>query len=259
MISFVGRLLRGEIISDPVLTPSGFEVAKLPLVDDDEPATEQTVEPDVDVFGQAFVLIYVDSKGEISERRVIGRACYNLNENIMFRAKCLERQSVRTFRVDRISQLFCGVTGEQLSPITDYLSPNETLDGDNSKNQNSLRAATRVLMTLARSDGHVHPKELEVIDNFLNSARDRLDLSVNIDNLRSYARRLAPDFENFIETAEAALRGQRMFAFQLIEAARVLVKADGAVTREEHVLIDDLMQLARIKGKIGSGEKFTSL
>lgn len=259
MFSFIQRLLNGEKLPDPVLTPPGFIGAILPPQDDPEPTAQFIIHEDIDVFGQAFVIVYQDEKKEVSQRRVIGRSCYELHENIMFQAKCLERQATRTFRVDRIKELYCGVTGELLDPISDFISPSEIRESSGAKYSNPIRSAIRVLMTLARADGYVHPKELEILDRFISLAKAHAGPSVNVTALRKYAERLAPDFEGFLDAAEVAFKGKHQFAFEFIECARLLVKADGVVTDEEHILIDDLMHLARAEEVVKRGDRFTPI
>lgn len=274
--SWIRRLRRGEAMADPVMEPPGFK-ARLPEKDevDEIPKSNRSEHPPrgKDRDGRAFIIVYRNANGDDSERRITVCYTYQERRQSYILAHCHERASVRCFRLDRISALYCGATGEALNPIKSYLEPewikaetkastaNDSVRRRRTNpNLKQLRAALRVLMTLSRCDGHVHPLELDVVSAFLADVGPSCGLSeAEVLEMCSYAALLAPSFTGFLGATELAFSKKGQFSFNLVQAARRLVIADHKITDDEHAMIDDLMMLARAYDAVKPGDQLVPL
>lgn len=196
------------------------------------------------IAGVGCILNYRDAGGEESNRRVTCRRLNRIADALYLQALCHERGAQRTFRIDRIVEVACGVTGKVHRPSDPYFARYIAQEGDASsvgfflgvKRAADLRAGLNVLAFLARADGKVVPEEREVIAEFCRS------FAVRYGNDRfahegacGYADRLAPDAEQFYValerlTVEGAPQG---LARLVADAANRLISADGVQHERE--------------------------
>lgn len=258
MLHIFKKLFAGEPVAvvEPVLTPPGFAGPRLPVVDVEEAAPAEPVVPD-DVVealkNRAFVIVYVDTSGNESERRIMCREVYPSGGKTYVQAICLERRAPRLFRVDRIEEVYCGVTGENLgAPDIVFVSwgPERPVRRPPQPDPavTAARRALRVLATLARCDGAVHPSEERVIREFLDaglpagvSAKDRAELL-------DYGLRLAPSYGSFVESFEQLLEASPRLVPAVLMAAIDVAEADGHWHPEEMEAIKFLIDVARENG-----------
>lgn len=258
MLHIFKKLFAGEPVTviEPVMTPPGFSGARLPDFDDEE---EVPAAPDLPndaaeaLKNRAFVIVYVDTSGNESERRIMCREVYPSGGKTYVQAICLERRAPRLFRVDRIEQVYCGVTGEDLGepsvvfvswgaerPVRRPPQPDPAIT--------AARRALRVLATLARCDGAVHPSEDRVIRAFLDeslptgvSAKERAELL-------DYGLRLAPSYGSFVDSFEQLLETSPRLVPAVLVAAIDVAEADGHWHPEEMEAIKFLIDVAREGG-----------
>jgi uncharacterized tellurite resistance protein B-like protein len=272
-VSWIGRAQRGESIENPVLTPSGFE-AKLGNADPDDtiPPINQKLAPPKgqDRDGRSFIIEYRDSTNKVSERRVTVSYIYKSGVYGYVMALCHERKAMRTFRLDRVVGLYSAITGEALQPIRVHLRPlwsrapvAEGSAGSERSltiNMKPLRAAMRVLMTLARCDGHTHSLEVKVVKDFINEIAPRFNLGDSeILELAAYARYLGPNLTDFEKDLRQAFSLKGYSAFALVQYARLLIVADKKLANEEFLMIGDLMAIARSCGAVKPGDSLVEL
>jgi len=219
--------------------PAGFSPS-IPDYDYDEDEHGFTeLPPDLEgVAGFGCILTYSDSKGNVSLRRV---TCRKLSERagvLYVQAYCHERGALRTFRVDRITELACSVTGEVFVPATLFFERFPVAHdggaavgfGLNVRLATDLRAGLNVLAFLAKVDGNVLPEERDVISRYCQSfglryADDRFDF----DGVCSYAENLAPDAETFYVSIERLTRSGAPAGLAALtrQCAGQLIDADG--------------------------------
>lgn len=258
MLHIIKKLFSGEPVAleEPVLTPPGFAGPRLPEVDpDDEPgASEGAILVDVSALAnRAFVIGYVDSSGNQSERRIICREVYPSGGRAYLQAICLERQAPRSFRVDRISEVYCGVTGEDLGPAEKVFivwgaeRPVRRPPQPNPAVANARRAL-QILATLARCDGHVHPAEEKVIKAFLQDHLPNGTPQSTRSELLDYGLRLAPSFGTFVATFEQMLVESEPQVRAVLQGAIDVAEADGHWHPEELEAIKFLVDVAREAG-----------
>lgn len=236
----------GQMTVVPSL-PSG-RVPSLPPDDDDEDGPEgedrmaDRAPPDAPPPSLALFLVYVNAKGEGSQRRVsIRRLVGNPPTNLM--AWCHERKAMRNFRIDRISEAVDPATGEVLvgAAIVELI-----LDAGFTPLDPRLRRAAEVLVFLMRCDGLAHPAEWTAIDDSL----DRYCLRFGGDDdalagAKLLARRIAPDSDDFLRGMRAFAADDRAAAIArwLRQALTDVADADGRHSPEEFAWLMEVQSL----------------
>lgn len=204
MLESILELIRGRRVvpaAPPSFTP------KLPAVDASDYEEPDDLEPDLEsVAGIGCIITYEDTKGAVSIRRVTCRKLSNKGAVLYLQAFCHERTAMRTFRVDRIDEIACGVTGEVFPSADAFFERYEVSRtggaavgfGLSVKLATDLRAGLNVLAFLAKADGRLCPDEAEAVEGFCRSfamryAGDEFDF----EGAGRYACELAPDAETF--------------------------------------------------------------
>lgn len=248
VIPFIGRLSNGEQIPEPAITPAGFEGPQLPGADViPNPASAAPNDALTLALGQrAFVIGYRDHAGQVSERRVVALEVFEEGGDVFLRARCLERQALRAFRVDKIEKIRSGVTGEDLgAPQTVF---GAALSHPALKRLNSTRAAVRyalrALMTVARADGELHPDEMDVVEVFLEMALPDATPE-DIENLLQHAAGLAPSFETFLEAVDRVCLADPQLAELMAGSALTLAQANEPVEADEADLVADMAMILK--------------
>lgn len=258
MRNLLRRWLRGDAAPAPALTPATFESARLPEIDEVEPCEAPSdLSPDVDLNGRALIISYTDSRGEPSERRIIAKLCYVAGALTYLQAICLERRASRTFRVDRISAVYCGVTGEDLGAPAVFFIPSEAREKPQGPRGRArrpaaqypeMRAVLGLLITVARSDGEVHASEREVLERFVQKTMPEETDQAVLDDLVAWAWERAPSYDLFMSGCDFAFEQQPEWGLTLISAVTDMIRADGKVTPEELGLRDDMLWIAKACG-----------
>ena len=241
MLKELWQLIEGHSVR-PV-APTGFAPV-LPDVDDTDPLEEiQTLELGP-IAGVGCILTYQDTKGQVSVRRVTCRRLSHLKDVLYVQAYCHERQKMRTFRIDRIAETACGVTGEIFVPGSSFFDRFSVTDdggaavsfGLNPRLAADLRAALNVLAFLAKADGRIVPEERTVMHEFCQSFGVRYSREdFDFEGVCQHAQRLAPDAETFFValgrlTRRDAPQGLRPIVCRF---AGDLIEADGEQHPEE--------------------------
>lgn len=266
MLNQIRRAVFGEPVAPPPLQTPGFRGAHLPPEDLDPAPPPPEIAPldPVDsvldgLVNRPFVIVYTDAQGQGSERRIVTREVYRAGGQVYLKAVCLERSAPRTFRVDRIREVYCGVTGEDLGRADRVFVPWAERDvprpsrgdpgpGDGvilrapSPSQIAVRFAVRVLMTVARSDGDVHPGEMAVVERFLDAAG--ADSEAERADVLDFAFHQAPSPATFRQDFMMVASLARGALPHLIEAVGEVVAADGVLAEEESELMAHLLVLA---------------
>lgn len=234
--------LAGKAVQPPV--PSGRMVSVPDDELDDEPDHLEAHAKSEEVpFPGALFIEYRDSKGQLSQRRIICRE-YDASTRLL-RAVCQERKALRSFRVDRIELACCTVTGEvfEIEEVLTHLLSRGVgaLDG-------RLRRVVLVLVYLMRCDRDVADEELEVLERAITSFALRFagDDATVADGLRM-ANLAAPTDKDFLKALQWVSRHpeRRKLAAFIRQWAHEMVVADGVLAFEEHVAgraIDEALQ-----------------
>lgn len=216
-------------------------------LEDDPNITEDDVQFDeneetVSIAGLSLVLEYENSKRELSQRLVTCRQ-FSINAGKSYlKAYCHHRTALRTFRLDRVKDVFDAKTGESLSPVQAFFaqfSPDKMTKsgltwGLSVGQRADLVALLNALVFLARCDREFHPSEAQCLESALTSFWIRMEILGNPDftEILDYADRLAPDGETFW-IAMHRFRENDVLARVFRAQAQALIEADGVIREEE--------------------------
>lgn len=219
-----------------------FEQIELSVPEFDEDEEADKLEEIEKVGGLSVIIEYTDSKGATSQRLI---TCRNLSVRAgkdYINAYCHNRKAPRSFRIDRIKNIFDSKTGECLSPAQAFFANFEP-----DKNARSgltwglsvgrradLIALLNALVFVARSDKEFHPSEREVLEQSLASFWLRLEIAgdPDFDDILDYADRLAPDGETFW-VAMHRFKEDPTLSEIFSRQANLLIQADGIIHKTE--------------------------
>lgn len=187
-----------------------------------------------DSLALIYHLTYLDSGGDESVRVVTLRRIDPDSSGLKLLCWCHSANGLRHFRVDRIRQVFCLVTGEVFDDAQGYFLSHQMILAPSDPEAYALsicRHEVNILTVLAASDGCLHPDEQERI---LIHVYDRSPhLSLNEALLRRRLAKIVPDVAAF----EAAMIRMGRFGAgdpqALVKSMRKLVDADGQIAPEE--------------------------
>lgn len=194
------------------------------------------------VSGQNVVLIYVDSRGSRSERHVRCRKLAQSAEAMHLSAWCELRQQLRSFRVDRIVEVFDAVSGESLGDGTHWARGFVADSGNTSgyrfgltpRDFADLNAALNVLAFVSRCDHEQHPAEMEAAMGFVCAWWLRRDFRHDLDEtaLWNWVTSLAPDAETFFTSLRRSIQNPLIAPLLRRWLAQVIVADDVIHERE---------------------------
>jgi hypothetical protein len=181
-------------------------------------------------------ITYCSGAGHASCRVVAVQRVWRAGRVIYMQGVCQLRHAVRTFRVDRISELICLATGEVSADARGWLLEHAVLNAvpESDYTPHAVRRRRDELAVLAfvgRSDGALDPDEVEVAIDLVMMSTEK-----QIDRRRAalYIRRLTPTAIDLEEAVgRVALDGLRWLALQ--RALRRLVDADRVWPVEEQL------------------------
>lgn len=213
----------------------------IPEFDDDE-LENDPIEHIENVGGLSVVIEYSDSKANVSQRLITCRKLSIRADKEYLNAYCHHRKSTRSFRIDRIIDIFDALTGESLSPAQAFFAtfqPDETSSsglswGLSVGRRADLVALLNALIFIARCDKDFHPSERESLERALTSFWLRLEIlgDPDFDDLLRYADRLAPDGETFC-VAMHRFKEDAVLADIFVRHANLLIQADGVINQAE--------------------------
>lgn len=221
--------------------------------DDDDDFHLESLGENASLRGLALVLEYRDSKGRVSQRLVTCQQFAKQGGKEYLKAFCHQRQNPRSFRIDRIVDIFDPTTGESLSPVQAFFaqfSPDKVTKsglswGLSVSKRADLIALLNALIFIARCDREYHPTERSSLERSLTSYWLRFELpgDPDFEDILNYADRLSPDGETFW-LAMHRFKEEPELASIFKRNAMLLIEADGIVRAEEAfwgVEIDDFL------------------
>jgi hypothetical protein len=226
---------------------------------------------DDDLWGVTFAIEYIDAKGDSSHRRVTLHDIYVSDAGVIYLScLCHERKAKRTFRFDRVQSIIDmdGVIHEPQVFFTNELcvslpmadaahnTPKRERDTPKAKpprpaekpgmaQRRAARDGLRVLVALARSDGLLHPEEVEVNLQYIGHKAERAGLPMTEEDcvaLTGYLRRQYPSSE-VLEECLGRLEQESVEEQQLlVRSAIALMDADGVQDGAEFDLLMEIQQ-----------------
>jgi hypothetical protein len=232
--------------------------------------SEDIVEEDIDDLSQDYgsladIFLYIDyvgANGQASHRAITIRSEAQTGSQPSVYAWCHVRKRIRQFRLDRI-QSITTEDGEFFTPPALFWksigfapgfeiavsrpSPNDALAALDIKREFAPELV--VLAALAKSDGAMHPRELDKIINHVERELEwsRRSLSdADVSALRAHVCRMRITSERIEECVNDLLAGHgkhRLYGKQLerfFKAATEIVAADGQLHDSEMEFLDYL-------------------
>lgn len=203
--------------------------------------------------GLSLVIEYTDSKGATSQRLITCQHYAVRADKEYIRAYCHHRKSLRSFRLDRIVDVYDAATGESLSPVQAFFarfSPDSIAKSGLSWGltvglKADLVALINALVFVARCDREFHPSEVSCLEKAITSfwIRMEIETDADFDDILKYSHKLAPDGETFW-LAMQRFREAPVLAAVFRRHAQFLIEADGIIRSEEAyymVEIDDFL------------------
>lgn len=190
--------------------------------------------PKGDSAALVYHLTYEDADGYQSVRIVTLRRIDPDRSGLKLLCWCHAADAIRQFRVDRIKEVFCIITGEVFDNAEEYFVSHPMLNEPRDPEAYALsvcRHEVNVLTILAASDGVVDENEQ---DRIIMHVWDRLPhLQMNEGILRLRLSKLIPDVAAF----DAAMLRMGKFRdgdpIALRKSMRKLIDADGHIAPEE--------------------------
>ncbi|MEO1729110.1 MAG: WYL domain-containing protein [Pseudomonadota bacterium] len=219
-----------------------FSDIELSVPEFDETDDADAIDAVDTVGGLSVVIEYSDSRGNSSQRLITCRKLVVRAGKEYINAFCHHRKSPRSFRVDRITDIFDANTGESLSPAQAFFAGFEPDNVANSGlswglsvgRRADLIAMLNALVFIARCDKDFHPSERDSIEQALTSFWLRLEIAGDPDftDILEYADRLAPDGETFW-VAMHRFREDPDLESIFIRQSNALIEADGVINESE--------------------------
>lgn len=131
----------------------------------------------------AFWIKYQASDGKISERDILIKTVKHASKGLVVSAICYKRDMLRTFRADRILEMYWIDTGEIVESPFKFLEalchhPNLAIK----RHSNALM----ILAFLSRCDGNMHRTEIEVMADYIEEqSLEKLDRTETIHQIRA--------------------------------------------------------------------------
>ena len=199
-------------------------------------------DPDNDFVGMTVGVEYRDENDNISKRWVsIIKFANSFAGYRSIRGFCFMREDLRTFRIDRIVNLF-NENGQtyDMADIFNIVDKKDNEDAYHSiietKHWPLLRDGLRVLIAVARSDGYMHPKEVLVITDYIKQEAERFGFPLNnndILNLEAYINKQQPSGEVVTTCLERLAASDDQTQDIISEFLQKTIYADGVLAVEE--------------------------
>lgn len=209
------------------------------------------------------IIDYRDAKGHKTRRRITMQTLKVGTNGPLLQAICHERNSVRTFRCDRIEG-FIEDDGEVISCPTFFmetmwldlnnLAPKPSADEPEPSAYQPRQILDRhkpalsVLVAAARSDRDFRPEELGAICTYVENEEIHLHPEVAVDlecleKVETTIRRMRPRRGSLSKHISAISTMDQQALKRFNKALNAVVAADGAITSEEFDFLQELEAL----------------
>ena len=151
---------------------------------------------DHELSGMTIGIEHVDADGSVSRRWATIVATAEVDGHNRLLCHCFMSEDLRSFRMDRVINLFDehGETFDVRQFLHLKASPTKARTGGGSY-RSAIRDGLRVLIAIARADGHLDAKEVDVIMDYARAEGARKGVTKDeaaLAELRRYIERLQP-------------------------------------------------------------------
>ena len=188
---------------------------------------------------------YRDSVGKITERNVAVKECETQNLGGYMIGFCELRQSIRTFRLDRIAQATDLETGEVIRDVREFAarryaeSPIAALDALLEKSADPIRA----LFYIGKADGRFTAKEKQIFLSYCQSAAG--DERITMRQIEDICKQMS------VPTKQAfKLICGRLSKLEPTERSAILNAAETMIAIEKTVSVEEAEALAYMRKRL---------
>jgi len=183
----VQNIISGNIIIDRPL-PDNIKL-DIFISEDENVAFDNRVEYSEAIsLNTLFLIEYIDAKNNISKRRITIKKLVETKNDYLLYSYCHERKSIRSFKLSRIQELVDIETGEIIENPENFIKEriiNESPLANLTKQIQQHYHELNLMVYMGRVDGYLHPREREIILNYLDKNSDNLlDFSIIDDEIR---------------------------------------------------------------------------
>jgi hypothetical protein len=206
--------------------------------DDEEMTASNAGEP----TGTPIVygIVYRDTKGNVSERTVTLRWIEFRQDHLLLHCTCHLRQMQRSFRADRIVEVYDITTGEVFDDPITFFQTHPILAPEHPEDISikTCKYELTILTTVGAADGLFDPDEQ---DQVLIHVYDRcIDLPLSEEKLRRKLALFAPDEVVFWGALKQMSQFRKGDPRLLLRTLRRLVDADGRLAPEEVAFVSEI-------------------
>lgn len=205
--------------------------------------------------GTTFTIDYFGPTGVASTRTITVNEMVQGSQCIFLDAYCHATKRNRSFRLDRIRTIY-DLDGQTHSDPTKYIADIMMVDAKTLSKAVAANAAqekphlaramlrdeVRVLMAIARADGHLHAKESEIVNKYLDWRLKSEKLALSKDEMAKllyYVRNVNPT-DKLVAQALEMIEHNQVALRPLVKACREVVKADGVIDEREEAALADI-------------------
>ncbi len=252
-------IAKAKQIDPPV--PQGRSERVDPKERDEEKPRSRSASVDKSLAGEAFHIVYRDSSGRMSERRIAIRKISASGNDLYISAFCFKRNALRNFYASRIQEMTDIGSGEVVDNAIEYLkhmmdhkTTSNTMEFDEKDtigvalettvpvNVDSIaqclmpiQAEVIVLVFLSRSDNRMVKSERKAIIDYILFRLQ--SLAGREDEIDRYLARLYPDKSLFVDVVNEVLAFPSEMQAQIYIALDKVMNADGKVDARELTMI----------------------
>jgi tellurite resistance protein len=195
---------------------------------------------DHELSGMTIGVEHVNADGSVSRRWATIVATADVDGHNRLLCHCFRNEGLQSFRMDRIISLF-DEYGETFD-VREFLhlksSPTEARTGGGSY-RSAIRDGLRVLIAIARADGHLDAEEVDVIMDYARSEGARKGVpedAAALAELRRYIERLQPSGSVVTSCIDRLTNEDKETQENLLAFLAKVVRADGVVDSSEKEL-----------------------
>ncbi len=201
---------------------------------DHDVALEHT---DHELSGMTIGIEHVDADGSVSRRWATIVTAAEVDGHNRLLCHCFANEGLRSFRMDRVINLFDehGETFDVREFLALKASPTKARTGGGSY-RSVLRDGLRVLIAVARSDGHLDDKEVDAIMDYARAEGARKGVTQDeaaLAELRRYIERLQPSGSVVTSCIDRLTNEDKATQDNLLAYLANVVRADGVLDSSE--------------------------
>jgi len=192
---------------------------------------------DHELSGMTIGIEHVDADGSVSRQWATIVATADLDGHNQLLCHCFRNESLRAFRMDRVITLF-DERGETFD-VREFLhlkaNPTKARTGGGSY-RSAIRDGLRVLIAIARVDGHLDDDEVDVIMEYARSEGARKGVTADeaaLAELRRYIERLQPSGSVVASCIDRLTKEGKETQKNFLAYLEKVIRADGVVDGSE--------------------------